>query len=121
MKRDFELVRKILLQVESTPAGFGPIALEFPDEYDQALVNEHVDLLLQANLIQGKLVRSMQGIIGMAIQGLTWEGHEFLEAAAKDTLWKKALEAAKEKGLALTLDVLKELLKSLALKAAILP
>lgn|GEM_PF-3083936 len=57
----------------------------------------------------------------MAIQGLTWEGHDFIQAAGKEVIWKKAFEIVKEKGGAITFEVLKGLVKSLALKAAGLP
>jgi len=57
----------------------------------------------------------------VAIQGLTWEGHDFIQAAGKEVIWKKAFEIVKEKGGAITFEVLKGLVKSLALKAAGLP
>jgi hypothetical protein len=117
MKRDFELIRKILLEVESSPAGSGPISIEFPGEYDQPTVNHHVDLLIDAGLINGKVIKGNSGIVAMALSGLTWAGHDFIDTASKDTLWRQALEIVKEKGGAVTLDILKELLKQLARNA----
>ena len=45
---------------------------------------------------------------------MTWEGHEFADAARDETRWKKAMGIVEEKGGAVTLDVLKELLLHLA-------
>ncbi len=44
---------------------------------------------------------------------LTWEGHEFSEAARDDTRWNKAMTVVKEQGGSITLGVLKQLLVSL--------
>lgn len=121
MIRDFDLIRKILLAVQSSPAGTGPLSVSFPDEYEQATVNAHVELLLEANLLKGRVTRTMSGIRGMAIQGLTWEGHDFIAAANKEALWRHALDTVKDKGGALTFDVLKAVLKELAVKAIGLP
>ena len=49
---------------------------------------------------------------------LTWEGHEFAEAARDETRWEKAMGIVTEKGGAITIDVLKNLLSSL-MKAAL--
>lgn len=121
MIRDFDLIRKILLEVQASPAGARPFSIEFPGEYDQHVVNEHVELLIEAGLIKGKLVKALSGIVGMAIQGLTWEGHDFIQAAEKDAIWKKTFEIVKDKGGAITFDILKELLKSVAKSALGLP
>ncbi len=49
MKRDFELIRKILLDVENyTPTSIldtEPLLLEYA-EYDACIVNEHIYLLI---------------------------------------------------------------------------
>ena len=87
----------------------------------QAEVNEHVELLIEAGLIKGKLIKAMSGVIGMAIHGLSWEGHDFIQAAEKDAIWKRSLEIVKDKGGAITFDLLKELLKSVAKSALGLP
>ena len=47
---------------------------------------------------------------------LTWEGHEFLEASKNETIWKKANNLIKDKGLGLGYDILKGLLIQESLK-----
>ncbi|WP_035384017.1 DUF2513 domain-containing protein [Ferriphaselus sp. R-1] len=118
MKRDFELIRKILLVVEATPAGTTPIEVDSVEGYDEATVLGHVDLLIDAGLLEGRVLRSNEGIIGVAIRKITWDGCNFLDAARDNGLWKKAFSTVKEKGGAMTFDVLTEMLKRLAQSAA---
>lgn len=47
---------------------------------------------------------------------LTWEGHEFLDAAREDTRWNKAKEVAAKTG-SLTFSMLKEVLVQLSAEA----
>ncbi len=116
MKRDLDLIRKMLLAVEDAPTGFAP-TLRF-DGHTDAQVGYHAYLLIDAGLAKGANVTShgSDGPVAM-IQYLTWEGHEFADAARDETRWKKAKSIA-DKGGGITLDVMKELLISLA-KAAL--
>lgn len=121
MKRDFELCRRILQEAEDWDAGMGSFTVSFPEEYDQALTNEHAELLIDAGLLKGKALRGVNGIASVAISGLTWSGHDFIESAKKESLWSKAFEIVKERGGVMTFSVLTELLKKLASAAAGLP
>jgi hypothetical protein len=118
VKRNFELIRTVLLEVESWPPGRSYIDLSTPAGYDEATLFEHLELLIDAGLLEGRVLRSPEGIDGVAVRKLTWEGHDFIEAATKPDLWQKAFATVKEKGGAMTFDVLKELLKRLALSSA---
>ena len=118
MKRDFELIRKIVSEIADAPAGGPAFTLTFPNEYDDKVVFEHEALLIDGGLIEGKVQRVMSGIHDVKIFGLTWTGQDFYETATTDTLWKKAFSTVKEKGGAMTFEVLKELLKRLSLSAA---
>ncbi len=51
---------------------------------------------------------------GAAAIRLTWKGHEFLDAARNNTVWRKALAHVKKAGVAVTLPVLEDLLKKAA-------
>lgn len=122
MIRDFELIRKILKSVaEEAPAGCAYFTLTFPGEYEDRVVWAHIELLIEAGLLEGKVSRAMSGIAGVMVRGLTWAGHDFLEAASAEPLWQKAFSTVKEKGGVMTFEVLKELLKSLAKNAVGLP
>jgi hypothetical protein len=43
------------------------------------------------------------------LDGLTWEGHEFLDKVRHDTVWKAITSEAKEKGLSATIGILSQL------------
>jgi hypothetical protein len=40
---------------------------------------------------------------------LTWQGHEFLERIKRDTVWNKVKELAMNKGIDLSIEVIKSL------------
>ena len=48
-------------------------------------------------------------------QRLTWEGHDFLDAAEVDTIWNKAKEELKKKGGLFSIEILKKILSKLAM------
>lgn len=117
MKRDLDLVRKILLTIEDHPQGYAP-DLEF-DGYTAEQIGYHAYLLINAGLAEGSDTATFGSTSPKAkIFKLTWAGHEFAEAARDDSRWKKAMGIVKDKGGTITMDVLKDLLTSL-MKAAI--
>ena len=109
MKRDLDLIRKIVLAIEDAPSGFAP-DLSF-EGFSPAQLRYHAYLLVDAGLARGTDVTTM-GSQGpeVLITSLTWAGHEFAEAARDDTRWKKAMAIVGEKGGAITFEVLKQLL-----------
>ena len=120
MKRDLNLIRKMVLAIEDAPTGRAP-DLKF-EEHTAAQVGYHAYLLVDAGLARGSDV-STRGSEGpqARITSLTWAGHEFAEAARDDTRWRKAMGIVKEKGGTITLDILTQLLGSLMRAAFGLP
>jgi hypothetical protein len=108
MKRDMDLIRKILVEIEESSIEGVP---EF-DGYEPANVAYHCRLLLDAGLITAADVSSHDGEAYL-ISGLTWAGHDFLDAARNETVWNKAKEVIKSKGGGFTFDILKLVLKKL--------
>ena len=114
MKRDMDLARQILLALEaqSVEALGDPIEIE---GHDDAEVSYHIKLLDDAGLLVGRDDGSAETFCWSA-KALTWEGHEFLDAARQDTRWDRAKQFVREKGGALTLGALAEVLRRLVLK-----
>ena len=87
MKRDMDLIRNILLEVES--ADDLPVLRQ--REIEEQYIH-HLLLVQEAQLISGVVVTVCDGgemlpdIVGKI--RLTWAGHEFLDAARSDTVWK---------------------------------
>jgi hypothetical protein len=114
MKRDIELIRNLLLLIECHPQANAPDIIEVPG-YQKDTINYHLALLLDASLIEGTttMVRG-QDYPEVSVHRLTWAGHDFLETAREDTVWKRALTILANKGGAITFDILRALLVVLA-------
>ena len=113
MKRDMDLVRKILLHIEANQDG--KITLDIPD-YPQEEIYSHVALMEEKGLVEATISRavgSLDRIEVCAVKRLTWEGHDFLDASRNDTLWEKAKDLCGEKTGGLAIDLLKECLLQL--------
>jgi hypothetical protein len=109
MERNFNLVREILLQAEAAPAG--TTIQEFACEgFDKATIVEHVEIMIDANLLDGNVTKTMAGPSGFLVYKITWQGHDFLANAKNDTVWKKVMTEAKDKGTSVSLVVLNGLL-----------
>jgi|ERR1035441_5116325 hypothetical protein len=120
MKRDLDLIRKMVLAIEDSESGWAP-ELSF-DGYTPTQVGYHAYLLIDAGLARGADVSPHGGKAPQAlITSLTWAGHEFAEAARDDTRWRKTLAVVTEKGGAITFEILKQLLTILMKGAFGLP
>jgi hypothetical protein len=96
MKRDMELVRLILQEVEnaSTFDEFIDIKL---DGYTEEEVNYHVILLDEAGLIV-TYDDSTLAAVHLIPQRLTWQGHEFFEATKNKNAWNKTKDLMTKSG-----------------------
>ena len=112
MKRDMELVRKILLAVEDHDSAY---ALRIEGATKQE-IDYHAHLMSQANLLT-VIDDSDHSSTGQQvwITSMTWEGHEFLDAARNDTVWNRTKEIVSKAGGA-TFSVWRKVLRQQALK-----
>ncbi len=108
MKRDMDLIRKILLEIEAYPEPNRWINLDIKG-YSPKQVSYHVKLLAEARLIEAENVSSTTNFEWKPIC-LTWEGHEFLEASRDEGVWEKAKSLILKKGGTLSFEVLKQAL-----------
>lgn len=114
MKRDMELVRKLLLAVEAhdSPDKTFDIENTFPD-YPLEVVMYHVKILDEAGLVDATDASDSRKIYYMP-NGLTWNGHEFLDAIRNDTVWNKVKQVIQEKGGAIPFALMQALALSFA-------
>jgi hypothetical protein len=115
MKRNMDLVRKILLEVERSESGYAPQPLKIRG-YSDDLVGYHALIMWEAGLVEGVNAASSSsgGTPAALITRLTWQGHELLDAARQETRWKKAKSILKKVGgatLQIWLAVLTNLIK----------
>ncbi len=120
MKRDFDLIRSILLQVEAAPAGCPIDSFTLPDGADAAIFTEHLQLLFDEEMIEGEIFASGDGPV-IDVRRLTWKGHDFLDAVRSDTIWKKAKEQLSKVGGSASLEIFKALLSQLVKAQLSLP
>jgi hypothetical protein len=109
MQRDMDLVREILFQVErdnNDPLKSVEVEVE---GYSDIQINYHIMLLAEAGLIEAKDASTLGGS-EWTPKRLTWRGHEFLEAARSDTIWREAKHRTLQNAGGLSLDVLKAVL-----------
>lgn len=112
MKRDMDLIRTILLQLEERSSGLGTIDVAV-DGYDEATIGYHCALIAEAGMARGINVGTMHSKHSeWKLSTLTWEGHEFLDASREPTRWEKAKDIAGKAG-GLTLGVMLDVLKHL--------
>ena len=122
MKRDLDLIRSILKQTEAQPHGFSSdLAEAFPGHTGEE-VGFHVHLMGQAGLlvVADNTTLSHSSPSAMPIS-ITWDGYEFLKAAANDNLWAKAKKHFIKPGAEAAFSVLLAWLKAEAKKEFGLP
>jgi len=111
MKRDMELIRKILMQLEEATTHDVPIQLDIED-YQPEEINYNVGTAWKGGLIElyGKPTSSHNSATHYLPKSLTWEGHEFLDTSRNESAWKRMLNTIKEKGGGLAFEIVKALL-----------
>lgn len=108
MKRDMDLVRRILLAASDLPFGESLKELEGVSSDDFV---QHVIWLNEAGLIKAWIVEMLEGEQA-EVQRLTWSGCDFTDAIRNDTLWAKAKGTVLKPSMSFTFDVLKDWLKA---------
>ncbi len=105
MKRDMELVRKVLLATEehAEPVGWLDLVI---DGYTPDDISYHVKLLHDAGFLTTHDLTTMTAFCWKPTS-LTWQGHEFLNTVKNDTVWRKTKDFVKEKGGTISIEMLK--------------
>jgi hypothetical protein len=116
MKRDMDLVRKILIQMEDWPARPVDRELVVPG-YTEEEIEFHVGMMAKAGLLEAYDASSHDGEAWIP-QAITWQGQDFLKAARSETVWNKAKELAKKNAGALSIEAMKLVLEVLVKKAS---
>jgi len=96
MTRDMELIRTLLLRIDTDPRldGMSSLFVQNTEElgitgHSMPEVAYHIRLLIEADFIKGN--PNVAG--GMpAIVRLTWNGHEFLDDVRDPDVWSKTKE-----------------------------
>lgn len=112
MKRDWDVIREVLLAVEANSSR----ELHFDvSEDDERKTAEHAFLLWKSGFLDGIDGSSMESDY-VIVTGLSWTGHDLLQTIQSKPVWERIKSTAQEKGVDLTFDVVKRL-GSMALDA----
>jgi hypothetical protein len=111
MKRDIELVRKLLLFFDEKP---GPEQVKIPPTsgYDDATISYHLVLLHDAGYLRCEAVKSSTSdrVIYVLPFELTWSGHEFLDKIRNPHIWDEVIGQIKQCGfVSASVDFVKKL------------
>lgn len=108
MKLDYDLIRKILIDIEEKEGVWGynkrPQISGYPDKQIYYTCKK---------MSEGGLIEISEHTIsngdpfGYDVSGMTFDGHNFLEVLRKDTFWSKTKEYFTKNGISLTIDAIK--------------
>jgi hypothetical protein len=114
MKRDMELIRALMLEVELQDSNFNYDSLQAIG-YTEAQIDYHLQLLIEEKFIDGEVHHFLgTRTPNIIIEKLTWSGHEFLDNARNESIWKEAMKTVKEKGGSVGIGILTQVLTSVA-------
>jgi Hypothetical protein (DUF2513) len=116
MKRDMELIRELLLAIEANVKNttFPASQLNLESTWAEDNVYYHLELMTDAGFVEAETVKSQQRIHDVLIKRMTWEGHEFLDSARNESIWKETMGLVQQKGGSVAIGVLTQLLTSVA-------
>ena len=127
MKRDWDLIRKQLTDIEEDRDVLAEIPAEPKwtdqpwEEYEQHLkefntaegrIAGHLEMLIDNGYIDGlQVLRGIDGHFSYSLASprLTMAGHDLLDTMRSSTIWESIKSIAKKKGIELTFEVIKAL------------
>ena len=118
MKRDMDLIRLILLKIESEYRSTGLCNLQI-EGYEPEVVAFHCKILNERGLISSYKARYADGkLYFFSVGGLTWDGCDYLERIRDNSQWAKIKRIINGKGLPLIIETVKEISSALIVEAA---
>ena len=108
MRRDMDLVRSILLQVEGAESDV-PLSDLTCDKWSMAEVAYHVEMMQAHGLLDATIHRGSHGTVVLGeVSGLTWDGCDYLDAIRDDGVWAKTKKLVREAVGSTTMAVIKD-------------
>ncbi len=120
MKRDMNLVRNILLAIESEESSLDNLKLNraleklYTGDAKRPIrkaIAEHIQIMEEAGLVSVKIIRAMNADPAFLNLRMTSDGHDFLSNARDPSIWEKALPKIEGMSIAVATQVLIKLVK----------
>jgi hypothetical protein len=89
MTRDMELVRKIMLAIAANDRPLDSVMVRIAN-YSPEQIGEHIRLLHEARLLDGTASMGPDRRQRWSEMRLTWWGHDFIDCARNETIWRTA-------------------------------
>lgn len=116
MKRDMQLIRKVMLAAEGIKDPYDLIDPKV-EGHNETEISYHIALLDDAGLLKGQ-DRSAIGVFRWSAGPLTWAGHEFVAAIRDEAAWNEALDIADKSAAGASFELLKKALTKVHAKRA---
>lgn len=108
MKRDMDLIRDILIRTEEAEAPLNASDIE-SEEYTYQEVCYHIDLMRAHGLLDAEIEHDYsREYADCEINGLTWDGFDYLEAIRDPKIWNKTKETVHRIVGSTTMEVIKD-------------
>lgn len=114
MRRNMDLIRELILKLEAIDFEAGTTVYLDANEPEVAIegyraddIDHHLTLLGNAGFLLPSTTRPM---IGITFRGLSWEGHDFVDAIRDPIIWAKTKNGAAAAG-GFTFELLRDLAK----------
>jgi len=116
MKRDMDLIRKILFNIEEYEHALAPKEINI-DGYNQDQIGYHIYIMGEAGLLEviERTTLDCSSPIAQA-RSITWEGHDFLDAIRSDTIWEKTKRKITEAGASMAFEIVKTIAIAISIK-----
>lgn len=109
MKRDMELVRKILFAIEEKYTDTAIIGLRI-EGYSKEEIAYHCKILHEAGLVSSyKAIYADNHISLFTVGSLTWDGNDYLDKIRSEVVWEKTKQTIEKKKLPMILEVVKDI------------
>lgn len=118
MKRDWEVVRLLLIELEKEESLSGHLMPGGIKGYDPQLVSYHIKLIGEAGLAEVSCHQALGVEPFYIAHSLTWQGHEFLDSIRESGLWNRIKASARQKGIEMSMETIR-LIASSVLKQII--
>lgn len=113
MKRDMDLIRRILLTLEANE-GRSLAAAEVAEDDDEIrAVAFHFQLLEEAGFVRANLFTHYDEALNGTLERITWEGYEFLDLLRDQSLINRASKAVGQHVRSMPLSLFAQVLRGM--------